>query len=186
MSEEKIGSAGAAEFTSPGGSGIQIQEKKNVFQLIHAVMGELGTIAKNGEVKIGMTGYNYATEADFVHAVRPLLLKNNLVMILQDNGVANVTPILKDGKETGKFLTTTKSIYKIVNINDPTDFTTVSCGGQGVDAGDKGVYKAITGAKKYALANTFMIATGDDPEKSDGRTKVSSKKSGLGVVNNEF
>ena len=36
--------------------------------------------------------------------------------------------------------------------------------GEGFDKGDKGIYKAYTGALKYYLANTFMVATGDDPE----------------------
>lgn len=36
--------------------------------------------------------------------------------------------------------------------------------GEGVDKGDKAGYKAYTGALKYYLANTFMVATGDDPE----------------------
>lgn len=39
--------------------------------------------------------------------------------------------------------------------------------GDGMDKGDKGIYKAYTGALKYYLANTFMVATGDDPEKPD-------------------
>ncbi len=30
--------------------------------------------------------------------------------------------------------------------------------------GDKGTYKAITGATKYALMKTFLLETGDDPE----------------------
>ena len=37
--------------------------------------------------------------------------------------------------------------------------------GEGIDKGDKAGYKAYTGALKYYLANTFMVATGDDPEK---------------------
>lgn len=39
------------------------------------------------------------------------------------------------------------------------------CGsGQGFDKGDKGVMKAETAALKYALAGTFLISWGDDPE----------------------
>lgn len=37
--------------------------------------------------------------------------------------------------------------------------------GEGIDKGDKAGYKAYTGALKYYLANTFLVATGDDPEK---------------------
>jgi hypothetical protein len=36
--------------------------------------------------------------------------------------------------------------------------------GQGLEAGDKAPYKAMTGALKYALLQTFLLATGDDPE----------------------
>lgn len=36
--------------------------------------------------------------------------------------------------------------------------------GEGIDKGDKAGYKAYTGALKYYLADTFMVATGDDPE----------------------
>jgi hypothetical protein len=43
--------------------------------------------------------------------------------------------------------------------------------GQGLDSGDKAPYKAMTGALKYALLQSFLLATGDDPEadRGDGR-----------------
>ena len=44
--------------------------------------------------------------------------------------------------------------------------------GQGLDPGDKAPYKAMTGALKYALLQSFLLATGDDPEdeRLDGRS----------------
>ena len=36
--------------------------------------------------------------------------------------------------------------------------------GDGADTGDKASYKAMTGAMKYALRQTFVIETGDDPD----------------------
>ena len=48
--------------------------------------------------------------------------------------------------------------------------------GEGIDKGDKAGYKAYTGALKYYLANTFMVATGDDPEKDSPDTKMNTKK----------
>ena len=36
--------------------------------------------------------------------------------------------------------------------------------GQGLDTGGKAPYKAMTGALKYALLQSFLLATGDDPE----------------------
>jgi hypothetical protein len=36
--------------------------------------------------------------------------------------------------------------------------------GQWLDAGDKAPYKTMTGALKYALLQSFLLATEDDPE----------------------
>lgn len=44
--------------------------------------------------------------------------------------------------------------------------------GAGQDTGDKGIYKAYTGAYKYFILKTFMVPTGDDPE-ADEPTKPS-------------
>lgn len=43
-------------------------------------------------------------------------------------------------------------------------YETVVVSGEGLDKGDKGGYKAYTGALKYYLANNFMVATGADAE----------------------
>ncbi len=47
--------------------------------------------------------------------------------------------------------------------------------GEGIDKGDKAGYKAYTGALKYYLANTFMVATGDDPEQESPENKMNNK-----------
>lgn len=46
--------------------------------------------------------------------------------------------------------------------------------GEGMDKGDKAGYKAYTGALKYYLADTFMVATGDDPEKDSPDSKMNN------------
>ncbi len=48
--------------------------------------------------------------------------------------------------------------------------------GEGMDKGDKAGYKAYTGALKYFLADTFMVATGDDPEKDSPSETMNTKK----------
>ena len=47
--------------------------------------------------------------------------------------------------------------------------------GEGIDKGDKAGYKAYTGALKYYLADTFMVATGDDAEKESPSYKMNDK-----------
>jgi hypothetical protein len=41
--------------------------------------------------------------------------------------------------------------------------------------GDKGIYKAITGANKYALLKPFLLETGDDPEVGSDADRESNK-----------
>jgi hypothetical protein len=50
--------------------------------------------------------------------------------------------------------------------------------GQGLDPGDKAPYKAMTGALKYALLQSFLLATGEDPEDehADSRTALGSER----------
>ncbi len=54
--------------------------------------------------------------------------------------------------------------------------------GEGIDKGDKAGYKAYTGALKYYLANTFMVATGDDPEKESPSNTMNKKNTSKGVT----
>ena len=52
--------------------------------------------------------------------------------------------------------------------------------GEAIDKGDKAGYKAYTGALKYYLANTFMVATGDDPENDSPEAKGNKKNDSKG------
>ena len=55
---------------------------------------------------------------------------------------------------------------------------TARVAGEGLDVGDKASYKAMTGALKYALLQSFLLATGDDPEdeRADSRTAPGSER----------
>ncbi len=53
--------------------------------------------------------------------------------------------------------------YTFTDVETGEEITT-KVAGQGLDAGDKAPYKAMTGALKYALLQSFLLATGDDPE----------------------
>ena len=64
--------------------------------------------------------------------------------------------------------------FKLIDI-DTGYYETTIITGEGIDKGDKAGYKAYTGALKYYLANTFMVATGDDPEKESPSAKMNTK-----------
>ena len=51
--------------------------------------------------------------------------------------------------------------------------------GEGADVGDKAPYKAMTGALKYALLQSFLLSTGDDPEDEHANSRPRSARSML-------
>ena len=65
--------------------------------------------------------------------------------------------------------------FKFID-GDSGEELTLNMSGEGQDVGDKAIYKAISGAQKYALMKAFMIPTGDDPE-YDGANDGSSNDS---------
>jgi hypothetical protein len=143
--------------------------KLNIYQKIHNVMSKIGTIQKRGYNNFHK--YKYATEADYVEALRPLLEENGLAIIphLVDSPIVT-------SDEDGNHLTSLKMGFTLVNIDKPEEKVTSIIPSQGTDKGDKGVYKALTGAKKYWAALMFMVETGDDPEQDTNSFKKSSNK----------
>src|SRR5262249_29159101 len=61
--------------------------------------------------------------------------------------------------------------YRFVDARSGEELT-VRVAGEGADPGDKAPYKAMTGALKYALLQSFLLASGDDPEdeRADARS----------------
>jgi hypothetical protein len=53
-------------------------------------------------------------------------------------------------------------------LHESGEWVEASAWGEGQDRGDKAVYKAITGARKYGVASALGLATTDDPEDDGG------------------
>jgi len=108
--------------------------------------------------------YKFAKEGDFKAKAKPLLAREEIHMgcTVDLQGV----PIHIGDSKTGtpQWLTTVELTatfrYRSAEIS-------CSAIGQGVDPGDKGVYKAMTGALKYIFATSFQVETGDDPENAN-------------------
>jgi hypothetical protein len=67
--------------------------------------------------------------------------------------------------------------YRFVDARSGEELT-VRVPGEGADSGDKAPYKAMTGALKYALLQSFLLATGDDPEdeRADSRAALGPER----------
>ncbi len=126
---------------------------------LHEVMEKVGYVQKTGENKFHR--YTYASEADLLQSLRPAMVQAGLMLIpsakerstVDEHGnthvVVEYTLLHKDGDVWPE---------KILAFGSGNDKS--SKGG----IGDKGTYKALTGANKYLLFKLFQVATGDDPE----------------------
>jgi len=109
--------------------------------------------------------YKYATEADVNEHVREVLAELNVVMI--PNVVSHSVREHINAKGKTEYIVTVGVDFTFFD-GETGETITFRTYGEGQDAGDKGTYKAVTGAQKYALMKAFMIPTGDDPEGDNG------------------
>lgn len=107
--------------------------------------------------------YDYATEGDIVDQVRDALASEGVWVI--PSVIEHKVEVIKNARGREEFLATVTLLCTWVHSSGATHCA--SWVGQGVDGGDKAYYKAYTGAIKYALLKTFLIPTGDDPERDD-------------------
>ena len=65
--------------------------------------------------------------------------------------------------------------YRFVDARSGEELS-VRVAGEGADAGDKAPYKAMTGALKYALLQSFLLSTGDDPEDERANSRAAASE----------
>lgn len=125
-------------------------EVNKIYQKISKVMSLVSRVPKNGYNSFHK--YQYATETDLTESIRP---------ILQEAELAFFSSVLEQDRD-GEF-TKVKMEFTLADL-ETGEVLKSTYWGEGQDKGDKGLYKAYTGATKYFLMKTFLIPTGDDPE----------------------
>lgn len=140
----------------------KLAQKKNA---VRKVLKEKGILQRKGANTFDK--YSYFSEAQYKELFTDLFAECGLELTAS---VPNIKEYEGTAKQPfGRIVCVT---YSLTDID--TGFSEHShIYGDGMDKGDKGIYKAYTGSLKYYLANTFMVATGDDPEKYD---KTAEKK----------
>jgi len=115
----------------------------------------IGKITENGKNKA--QNYSYLEAADLSEEVQKAFNKIGIGTFY------NVSDYEYIKKDRGYFVRV-KVIIELVDTE--TGYSKfISAYGDGQDFSDKAIYKAQTGAQKYAYRNTLLIPTGDDPEK---------------------
>lgn len=162
---------------------------KNLFQKIQDVSNDVMSISKDMVVGQGNYAYKAVSDFDVTLAVKKAEIKHGIISIPVKQDVINseiLKTIKKNGDEGYTFVDTLKLTLRIVNIENPSEFIEIESYGKGVDSGDKGLGKASTYARKYALLNAYKIATGEDPdaEKSEDHRSVKTPSERRVVVMN--
>ena len=106
--------------------------------------------------------YNYVTAADIAGAVGDILAELGVVVIPRLESISHEAT-RSQGRTEAEHIARVVMSYSFVDV-DTAEEITVKTAGEGLDTGDKAPYKAMTGALKYALLQSFLLATGDDPE----------------------
>jgi hypothetical protein len=139
-----------------------MENKKNIYQRILAIMAEVDYIQKG--VKRVNNMYRYVSH-DKVNAIfHPQFVKHGIVVL------PSLSEITQDGNRTNVLVD-----VKFINVDNPEDCFSVTYAGYGVDGGDKGPGKAFSYACKLALLKTFCLETGEDPD-HDQKVKYQTKK----------
>lgn len=106
-------------------------------------------------------GYSFAQAIDVVRDVRTPLFARNVIVL---SGI--VPGSLAQFTETGGkgFVTTADFAYLFIDCGTGAAIEVPWAGAGNDFGGDKGLYKAMTGALKYQLLDSFLLPTTDDPE----------------------
>ncbi len=154
------------------------EQKLNLYEKIQGVSNEVRNISKDMTVGTGNYSYKATSDIDVTLAVKDAETKFKLVSIPIKQELINseIIRIQKKNNEEGlTYVDTIKMTIKIVDLEDTTQFIEIESFGKGIDSGDKGLGKAATYARKYALLNVYKIATGEDPDAEKSKETTTAK-----------
>ena len=142
----------------------KLQAKKNA---LRKDLKSKGILKKGGQNDFDH--YSYFSEAQYKELFTELFSKNNLELEFSE---LEYNTFEGSGKNCNGRMTRLE--FTLIDVETGFFETTVITG-EGMDKGDKAGYKAYTGAVKYYLADTFLVATGDDAEKESPAENMNTK-----------
>ncbi len=148
-------------------------KSKDIHQALNDVMKKVGYVQQTGEVK-GRAGYKYPTETDLIQAVRKAMIEEGITMFVLS---AEILERKEFEARSGRQMTNTliKRVFRFTHAESGTHIDATAFG-EGSDVGDKSCNKAMTGAKKYAIRETLLLETGDDPDEQSSERQERGKK----------
>lgn len=149
---------------------------KEITKKIINVMREVQYLTKDLHVIHTTMNYKAISDLQVTIACREAMIKNNLCMlpISMDEQIE----IIQNDKKSSRFVSMLVT-FRLID-QESGEYIDIQSKGHGIDNQDKAIGKAMTYAKKYAMLNTFLIPTGDDPDYVN--SQVEQKKED--IINN--
>ena len=132
----------------------------------------MGLVGKTSQNKFD--NYKYANLEDYYKVCRGIFHEHG-VFITESVETQHELDGRKTKKGEDQYGAAIRLVLRLTHSSG--QWIEISSVGEGQDRGDKGTYKAITGARKYAIAMAANLVTSDDPEKDD---PSQSSKDGAG------
>ena len=149
---------------------MQSEKIDKITAAIASVMDAVGHVEKSGKVRTKQASYTYASHEDLVIAIRGPMSANGLALVPIGQEVCCDEIPSKYGPKLVHRLTIR---WRLLHTSG--QWIEVETTGQGWDSLDKALYKAQTGAKKYAIHLIFLLPTVDDPEKAKPKDQPKPK-----------
>jgi len=137
-----------------------VRQEKSLVEKLAEACDAVGGVEKTGENK--QQGYKYVKAADVAKAIRHELFKRGVVILQNEQKPEWVEFETKSGTVMKECRLAVEYI-----IRDAVDSITVTGYGVAMDAGDKAIYKAKTGATKYFLRGLGLIPDEKDDVEAD-------------------
>jgi hypothetical protein len=141
------------------------KECTQVFKALGVVVASITSIPKSGDNKFQK--YKYSTLTDYMKVIKPLLLANELYLLTYISKVALATE--SDKKRL------IRVTLRLRLIHSSGEWFEIPACGEGEDAGDKALYKAITGGRKYGMSGMFCTDS-DDSDEPEHDTREPTQK----------
>lgn len=149
---------------------------KNIQEAMLAIYASVGYVQKTHSQNLS---YSFASETGFIQEIRPAMIENGVTV-----SVSKMDSLTQESYTTAKGSVMMRStVHGVVTFShvSGTSIQTEAYG-EGSDSGDKSLNKAMTDMYKYALRQTFMIETGDDPDKDASQERETAKPNAIPAI----
>ncbi len=143
----------------------QIEEPTSkLLKAISNVMKAVSYLKKDDTVGSGSYSYKGISDEKVKETLRVSMIENGLIIVPEVIDQKSSTERWEENNKTKQQIFTDCVVtFRIYHVSGAS--ITGQSFGHGIDNQDKGPGKAMTYAMKYFMLNTFMIPTGDDPDK---------------------